>query len=190
MPEKLKFVFKGNRDYVQGTSLFNALVDAAGERGAYEGEIDVSFKKMVHNPICLLEQREPTPDDAVIAKICTSDGKQITLVLNAASEIENADRQEFDEYKVCHGAVVGNKRIIQAQPYHLDLIELLVSLCKKMHIECVDASKKWVFSRYVGQIPIPDPAKVELNITKQVGTRLTCSNVVINDKKIGNIYFS
>ncbi|OHY79845.1 hypothetical protein [Marinobacter sp. AC-23] len=190
MPESLKFAFKGNRNYVQGTSLFNALVHAAGQRGLTEGMINVSFKRMIHSPVCVLEQRSPTTDDPVAAKISGKDGESFGLCINESSETEVADRQEFDEPEVCRGAVLGEKSIVQENPHHQDRIELLVSLCKKVHQECIDDSKKWVFSRYDGQFPIPAPDKVELRITKQVGTRLTCSDVLVNGEKIGDMYFS
>jgi hypothetical protein len=190
MSEILKFVFKGNRDYVQGTSLFNALVHAAGQRGLTEGRINVSFKHVINNPLCVLEQRSPTSEDSVAARISGKNGDSVALCINEALETEIADRQEFDEPEVCRGAVLGEKSIVQENPYHQDRIELLVSLCKKMHLECIDDSKKWVFSRYDGRFPIPALNKVELRITKQVGTRLTCSEVLVNGEKIGDMYFS
>lgn len=190
MSEILKCVFKGSRNYVQGTSLFNAMVHAAVQRGLPEGNIDVSFKHLIHNPICVLDERSPTTEDAVVARITGKNGKSFTLCINESSEIEKTDQQELDEEEACRGAVVGEKSIMQHSPHHQDRIELLVSLCKKMHQECVDDSKKWIFSRYDGQFPIPTLRKVELRITKQVGTRLTCSDVVVNDQKIGNMYFS
>ncbi|UGV31812.1 hypothetical protein LO767_04805 [Halopseudomonas aestusnigri] len=190
MSEVLKFVFKGNRNYVQGTSLFNALVEVAGQRGAAEGKINVSFKHMIHNPVCILDERAPTAADAVVAKIAGTDGESHFLCINAATETEEAVRQEFDEPEACRGSIVGDKSIVQDKPHHADRIELLVSLCKKMHQECVDSSKKWVFSRYDGQFPIPEMDKVELRITKQVGTRLTCSDVLVNGEKIADMYFS
>lgn len=190
MPERHQFVFKGSRDYVQGTSLFNAVVEAAKERGCAEGTLNVSFKRMIYNPVCRIEQRTPNAEDAVVAKFVCDGDSAFTLAVNEAPETGEAKRQEFDEPEVCRGAVTGDKRITQDQPHHKDLIELLVSLCKKMHQECVDSSKKWVFSRYEGQFPIPEPKNVELVIIKQVGTRLTSSDVLINGTKIGNIYFS
>lgn len=190
MSEMLKFVFKGSRNYVHGTSLFNALEHAAEQRGLANGKINVSFKKMIHNPLCILEERMPTTEDSVVAKITSSDGVTITLCVNEATEVEITDRQEFDELEVCKGAVLGENSIVQENPHHRDLIELLVSLCKKMHQVCIDDTKKWVFSRYDGFFPIPAPHKVELRITKQVGTRLTCSDVLVNDQKVGDMYFS
>jgi|GEM_PF-2394257 len=191
MSEVLKFVFKGKRNYVHGTSLFNALVDAAGQKGLAEGKINVSFKHMTHNPVCILDERAPTAADAVVAKIAGPDGESYSMCINAAAEIEEeAVRQDFDESEACRGSILGDKAIVQNHPHHVDRIELLVSLCKKMHLECLDGSKKWVFSRYDGRFPIPAMEKVELRITKQVGKRLTCSDVLINGEKIADMYFS
>ena len=73
---------------------------------------------------------------------------------------------------------------------------LFIMLTYLIHIKLidwilyVDSSKKWVFSRYDGQFPIPEMDKVELRITKQVGTRLTCSDVLVNGEKIADMYFS
>jgi len=190
MSEILKCIFKGSRNYVHGTSLFNALVQAAGERGLTEGRINVSFKHMIHNPVCVLEQRSPSAEDSIVAKISGEGGKAFALCINEAVETAIADRQAFNELEVCRGAVLGEKSIVQENPHHHDRIELLVSLCKKMHQAYIDDSKKWVFSRYDGQFPIPALNKVELRITKQVGTRLTCSDVLVNGEKIGDMYFS
>ncbi|WP_379865426.1 hypothetical protein [Marinobacter sp. M5B] len=190
MSEVLKFVFKGNRNYIQGTSLFNALVEVADQRGLAECNINVSFKHMIHNPVCILEERAPTAADAVVAKITEPDGESYSLCINAAIETEEAVRQGFDEPEACRGSIVGDRSIVQNNPHHADRIELLVSLCKKMHQHCVDSSKKWLFSRYDGRLPIPAMDKVELRITRQVGTRLTCSDVLVNGEKIADMYFS
>lgn len=190
MSEVLRFAFKGSRNYVHGTSLFNALVQAAEQRGLLEGTINVSFKHMIRNPTCVLEQRASNAKDAVVARLTSTGEESVTLCINEGPEIEEDERQEFDEAEVCRGAVLLNKSIVQESPHHQDRIELLVSLCKKMHQECVDGSKKWVFSRYDGRFPIPTLEKVELKITKQVGKRLTCSDVLVNDQKIGDMYFS
>src|SRR5690554_517724 len=82
MSEVLKFVFKGSRNYVQGTSLFNALVEAAIQRGFAEGKISISFKHMIHNVVCILEERAPTPADAVVAKITGFGGDSCELCIN------------------------------------------------------------------------------------------------------------
>ena len=88
------------------------------------------------------------------------------------------------------GALVDGNSITLVNPKHKDLIELVVSLCKKLHLEVVADSKKWVFSRYLGQFPIPEAKKVEIRIVKQVGVKLTKSDVLVNDEKIADLFFS
>jgi hypothetical protein len=190
MSETLQFVFKGSRNYVHGTSIFNALIQAACQRGLVNGKIDLSFKHMIHNPLCILEERSPSSDDFVVAKVSGNKGERFVLCIKESSETKEADRHEFNENEVCRDSVVSDKKIVQYNPHHPNRIELLVSLCKKMHLECVDDTKKWVFSRYNGQFPIPKPQKVELCIIKQIGSRMTCNDVLINDQKIAEIYFS
>lgn len=190
MSDTLKFILKGSRDYVHGTSLFSAFVEAAGQHGLSAGKISVSFKQMIHNPVCVMDAREANSDDAAVARLTGQSGQELCLCINAAHYTDEVKRQEFDETRVCENAVIGDMNIVQDRPHHQDLIELLVSLCKRMHQECIDSSKKWVFSRYDGEFPIPAPEKVELKISKQVGTKLTCSDVLINGKKIGDMYFS
>lgn len=190
MPEMLKFTLKGNRNYVQGTSLFNAFVETAKKHGFTDGKISVSFKHMIHNPLCALDVREPIASDSAVAYVSSHSGEKISFCINESKETEIAERQPFNEHEVCAGAIVSQNSIFQEKPCHKDRIELLVSLCKKMHQECIDSSKKWVFSRYDGEFPIPKPESVELKITKQVGKNLTRSDVLVNGQKIGDMYFS
>lgn len=190
MSERMKFIYKGNRSYVHGTSLFNALEQAAKQRGLVEGKINVTFKQMIINPICVLEQRSSNVNDSVVANFSNPSGEDLVLCINEASETILAERQQYNETEVCKGAMLGNNSIMLEKTQHIDKIEVLVSLCKKMHKECINNSKKWVFSRYDGCFPIPTLDKVEIKVTKKVGTRLTCSDVIVCGKKIGNIYFS
>jgi hypothetical protein len=192
MKKEIQFVFKGNRNYIQGTSLFNAIVNNVVDQGIEKGSLDVSFRKMVHSPVCVIENRGFQSEDAVTAHVSKAeDDKAFSLVLyETDSVVEDPVRVEFDEESVCQGALVDGNSITLVNPKHKDLIELVVSLCKKLHLEVVADSKKWVFSRYLGQFPIPEAKKIEIKIVKQVGVKLTKSNVLINDEKIADLFFS
>lgn len=191
MKKESQFVFKGNRNYIQGTSLFNAIVNNVVDQGIEKGSLDVSFRKMVHSPVCVIENRGFQSEDAVTAHVSNGeDDKAFSLVLYEADSVEAPVRVEFDEEAVCQGALVDGNSITLADPKHKDLIELVVSLCKKLHLEVVADSKKWVFSRYLGQFPIPEAKKVEIRIVKQVGVKLTKSDVLVNDEKIADLFFS
>jgi len=137
-----------------------------------------------------LEEGVTNGSEGAVARIVGRNGEKLAMSIHESTATGEALRQDFNETEVCRGAVVGEYSIAQNLPHHKDCIELLVSLCKKMHQECVDSNKKWVFSRYDGQFPIPESDHVELRLIKQVGTRLTCSDVLIGGKKIGQMYFS
>lgn len=191
MKKEIPFFFKGNRDYVQGTSLFNAVVNSLSDQGIEAGVLDVSFRKMVYSPMCVIENRNFQSDDAVTALARRGkDDKAVSLVLYEADSSEDPVRVEFDEEAVCQGAHIDGSSITLVSPKHEDLIELVVSLCKKLHQKVVADNKKWVFSRYLGQFPIPEAKKIEIKIVKQVGVKLTKSNVLINDEKIADLFFS
>lgn len=190
MLETLKFSFKGDRSYVHGTSIFDAIVHAASQRGVTNGKINIFFKKKVYNPICVLEERTPTPKDSIYAEIDGYHGKSIILCINESSDTSEAGRQEYNEQEICQGAILEGNSITQNDIHHSNSIELLVALCKTLHQNLYGTSKKWVFSRYEGQFPVPKINKAELKIVKKLGARLTCSEVKVNDQTIGHIYFS
>lgn len=191
MKKKVQFEFKGNRDYIQGTSLFNAMVNNAIDQGVEKGSIDISFRKMVNSPVCIIENRGFQSEDAVTAHVSNGEGDEaFSLVLYETDSMEDPVRVKFDEEAVCQGALVDGNSITLVNPKHKDLIELVVSLCKKLHLTVVDDSKKWIFSRYLGQFPIPEVKKIEIKIVKQVGVKLTKSDVLVNDEKIADLFFS
>jgi heme/copper-type cytochrome/quinol oxidase subunit 2 len=190
MSEAIKFVLKGERDYVQGTSVFNALVDVASKSGFQSGTLSMSLKRMLVGTCCFVEQRAGEADDAVIAKFTGDDGTALSLVISDSHPEEDPVREPFDEDVACKGSTVRGESIFLKNPKHDDLIELVVSLCKKMHIQVVSSTKKWIFSRYEGKAPLARPESIEIQIRKKVGTKLTCSDVIFDGVKVADLFFS
>src|SRR5690554_111069 len=100
MHETLTLPFKGNRDYIHGTSLFNSVVQAAARLGLEAGTVNLTFKHVIRNSACTLEQRPPNPEDAVVAKLSDQNGESITLCINESVEPGQTNRQEFNEPEV------------------------------------------------------------------------------------------
>lgn len=190
MSELVDFILKGERDYVQGTSVYNALVGIALKKGFKSGTLSMSLKRMLKGTSCSVEERPGKADDAVVAKFIKNNGDVLLLAISD-SYCENSPRREtFDEEAACRGSIVSEESIFIEDPKHGDLIELVVSLCKKMHLECLDSKRKWVFSRYEGVAPLVQPKKIEVRIQKKVGTKLTCSDVIFDDVKVADLFFS
>jgi len=190
MSEAVKFVLKGERDYVQGTSVFNALVDVASKNGFRSGTLSMSLKRMLVGTCCFVEHRVGEADDAVIAKFTDDGGTVLSLVISDSRPEEAPAREPFDEELACKGSRVRGESIVLEHPKHDDLIELAVSLCKKLHMETVSSTKKWIFSRYDGKAPLARPESIEIQIRKKVGTKLTCSDVIFDGVKVADLFFS
>ncbi|WP_101676234.1 hypothetical protein [Alloalcanivorax mobilis] len=191
MTETVNFPLKGKRDYVHGTSIFNELVLQAKRAGLESGRINLTFKNKVDNNVCLIERRVPRKEDAVIAKLDGSNGDpELYISLNPSSEGAPAERVDFDEDNICQDGLLFESSIELKGATHHDSIEMVVALCKKMHLQLVDAEKKWVFSRYLGAFPIPKGKDIKLVLVKKVGTKLTCSKVYIDGSEVADIYFS
>jgi len=190
MSRILLFPFKGDRNYVHGTSLFNEFSREAQQHGVDSGLVSISFRRMIYNPLCVLEVRPSSAEDAAVAHISGRAGESLVLCINEASERGGIVRQDFDEDYIACGAILGEKSIMLPRSSHSDRVEVLVALCKKMHQQCFSGAKKWVFSRYEGVFPLPALGRIELKITRQLGSRLTCSAVFFDEGKVGDIYFS
>lgn len=184
------FSLKGSREYVQGTTIFNAFVSAAQEMGHAQGSIDITFKKMVSNPDCLIQVRASHSEDSSVALVVGADGSKATLCLVSAAAQGQVNRVEYDEDVVCAGARIDGCSVTVRRAVHPDDIELLIALCKKLHQAYFATDKKWLFSRYKGRFPLELSDDVKISIVKNIGVKLTCSDVFSAGTKVGEIFFS
>lgn len=191
MTDTVIFPLKGKRDYVHGTSIFNELVLQAQRVGLKSGEINLTFKNKIANNVCLLDRRTPRKEDAIVAKLHGSDSATgFYISVNPSSERYPVERVDFDEDSICRDSLLSESSIELKGAAHHDSIEMIVALCKKMHIQLVDSEKRWVFSRYVGVFPIPRGKDIKLALVKRIGAKLTCSKVYVDSCEVADIYFS
>jgi hypothetical protein len=190
MQKKINFPLKGSRTYVQGTSMFNAMVRVAADLGGAEGDIDILFKKSVLNPACVMQVGDSLPDESVIARVSCFNGQQIRISLAPEEEMGAITRVAYDEDVICAAALVNGSSILLEKITHSDDIETLVALCKRLHQEHLDVHRKWVFNRYRGRFPLDLSGEVSISIVKKVGNKITCSEVKNSGEKVGEIFFS
>lgn len=190
MHVKISFPFKGARNYVHGTSVFDEIERYLVGQGFLGGDVDLTFRHMMLTPDCILEVRSARADDSVVAKVSLHEGGGFTLCLNPDNSGSEVERIEYDENEICKGAVINGAAIVSLLSEGYSDVEVMVALCKKLHQEYFDTEKKWVFSRFKGRVPLAFGREVELRIVKCVGTKLTCSEVFSSGQKVGEIYFS
>lgn len=186
---KIVFPLKGERDYVHGTSLFDEVERVSGLQSD-GAEVDISFRKMIHNPSCTLEIRPAKTDDSVIARIVKDSGEVLTICVNSSNEIVESVRIEYNEALICKYAKVDGSKIKSSLPNGFSNIEVVVALCKELHNAYIGNECKWIFSRFKGRMPLILERNIDLRIIKTVGTRLTCSEIFSAGNKVGEIYFS
>lgn len=190
MHVKLSFPFKGTRNYVHGTSIFEELEKYLVGQGFGGADIDLAFRHMMLMPDCVMEVRPARADDSVVAKVSLHDGGGLTLCLNSDASGSEVERVSYDENEICKDVVINGSTIVSLSSVGYSDVEMMVALCKRLHQEYFDTEKRWVFSRFKGRVPLAFGREVELRIVKCVGTKLTCSEVFSSGQKVGEIYFS
>lgn len=188
MNTMLRFRFKGNRNYVHGTDILNALLQAY--KNTKLENIDVRFNGVVTSNLLLIPK--DTQGDVKVHIRWDENGKEYQYKL-----IEDADpveeRYEYDEQTVVDRASLDlndkTARLIRKTPY--TFCENLVAINKFLLQSLFhEENGKWYFTRLELDRIISDEELFHIRLVKNLGFRLTKSEIYIGDKKIGNIYFS
>lgn len=181
--------FKGHRDYVHGTSLFDSVVSVARTRRVASGRVDLAFHRMLRNPLCVIEARASVRDDAAVARIESERGECINLAINPSTESGEVSRVPYDEEQICEPSVLSAKGISLTEADHDSAIEVAVALCKRMHQRLLDDERKWMFARYQGLFPIPAKLEYQLCLQNNFGTKLTRTELRIGGQQWAQIFF-
>ncbi|MDX1409553.1 MAG: hypothetical protein R3330_15505, partial [Saprospiraceae bacterium] len=106
MNYELVFPFKGERDYVHGTSIFNAFVELAMQQlGITNGFMDLIDRALIYNSNCLVREMKPGMSDAVTVVISSTSGQSREFVLNPATEAGPTERVRYDEEAICRNSI-------------------------------------------------------------------------------------
>lgn len=184
--------FKGERTYLHGTDLFDAMVELARRAtGAGVSDIRMSFYRPIRRSVAA---RRVT-SGAAVPRPCAlfelkSAGQPVAWELIEGSE-PVAGRRPYDETDVTAGAVVRDRLITQPAPTAYSFIERVVALNKRLLDQLRgDPSVSWWFGRLeLSRLPAPAPA-LDLRVETDLGARLVRSSIEIDGRREGSIYFS
>ncbi|MDT8375581.1 MAG: hypothetical protein RQ867_02455 [Mariprofundaceae bacterium] len=192
----LDFEYKGDRNYIHGTSAYQSVTDYLSE--AFPERVAGSFRMVIHafaksrcDFVYTLDSGPVSKPEAGVIELSTSTGIHGWLV---ESGDEVVDRLPFPEDQIIDQCRTGDDRsvaMISRVPFHP--IEILVAITKHLHQqEYPEASGKWVFTRLDLDRLLTDGdcGKLGVQIQKSIGTRLTQSAVLSDGEPIGKIYFS
>ena len=188
--------FKGNRDYLHGTDVLPAALHALASERSLEGmrDIDIVFHALARTGLTLCESlphsREPRAQIS-----CTIDGTRHKFLL-----VEDGrpvtDRQTYPEEQIVAATTIDvpAKAASSSAPLPFTNIERWIAMIKALHHAVYpDARGKWLFAR-AKLATYTETQMSTVNhmvcIESDFGGKLTRSGLVIDGRRIGDIYFA
>jgi len=182
MNELIKFKFKGNRNYVHGSDIFNNITALLKED---EFTLDLSIRK-VSTSYCVLKQQ--AEDGDVVTSIIKTNSGQYVLVNGNESVTE---RYEFDEENLVANASIDNTLISMDSNTHFTLIENVIALTKKLNYSLEpEVDGKWLFGqlKLTAQFP-KEFGKIEIQSTRRLPKRFSENEILVDGVNYGKIIF-
>lgn len=191
----IEFKFKGSRNYIHGSDLFNAMIPVNLSIGVHN--LRFSVHDFVYSPVCqiyLTDNKETLNNLPHINARCQYDMEGITHFL-ALTQVGNdaslAGRYKYDEEEIlslCHMEGEGIA-LIQHSPF--TFIENVVAMNKHMHQQLFpDALGKWIFTRIDLMHGCDEQESIALQLKHNMNYRLTKTDILVNGVKVGDIFFS
>lgn len=189
------FKFKGARNYIHGTDMFNAII--TGATSTTIKNIRFTIHDFVHTPICqifLTDNKEDLNNVRGICARCQCDENGIThwFALTGLDGDENSgERYEYDEDRIVSLCALEQDKITLKEHSPFTFIETVVAMNKHMHQQLfLDAPGKWIFTKIDLDNVIGERDNLALQLKHNMNFRLTKSDILLNNKKVGDIYFS
>jgi len=190
------FCFKGERDYVHGTDIFNKTMLAVAQYG-FE-QVDLVIRGVARHNMDLYPEANAPFDQAANVTISLNTGNErMGLVL-----LENKERIQcryaYPEHEIIRAAKLDKDKkeiTLNNFPGHT-LIEKIVALNKGLLSGLYpEAPGKWYFTRVkISAYKLfglqGDHVKLHLSLKQNLQFKLTNTMFYINDQLAGNIYFS
>ena len=194
------FCFKGSRDYVHGTDMFNKIIELNKERfnGADFIDIDMNVRSIARTNMNMFELQSFNNDSSkpVNASFSINVNENRTNVLL----VENGEaiycRYEYNEEEIEDVAVVDieEKSIILSNFSEHTLIEKIVAVNKKLLNSLFpNHGGKWYFTKIKLRglnLNTPVSATIKLVFKKNLDFKLTDTIIFVEGEQVGNIYFS
>lgn len=192
------FRFKGDRNYVHGTDIYNAIARYLQTRYGRElSHINLSFHTvMTHQlegEVVETEQPDFAVQPAVICKFAAA-GSGKTLALRE-SERTLQGRYAYDEESIARAGRISEDgqaiTLVNETPY--SSVEVTVAINKRlMQTIFAHEAGKWWFSRLILSKLLPEDATTTfmVRLKRHLGPRLTCSTIMVGGEPYGEVYFS
>ncbi len=188
LPIRLALAFKGERDYLHGSDIFNALAALTGARE----DVVLQMNKVMRRALNAV----PAPDGRPSGEFSAlfeygGGGGRCWIALVEDASVEVTARRPYDEASVAAGARLSGNRIESPGSGAATFIERAIALNKVLlNARFAPEIIKWWFTRLeLDRVP-ENPRSVALTFVAGVGARITKSSIEADGAGCGRIYFS
>ncbi len=196
--KKIQFRFKGTRNYVHGTDLFDAILSMAMVFfKEYPSRIKGTFHRLLASDAILRIYNEGEEldhaDPYAAFSIELKSHSYTASITNANSHITSS--YEYDEKIVLEKMVMEKDTAKMLATSAFTYIEQIVAMTKELHLTLYpDMVEKWLFTR-IDIKDVLDPSlypgrELVIKALKNFHNRLTQNAVFLDDHMLGHIWFS
>jgi len=190
------FQFKGKRNYVHGTDIYDAALEIIKEHfGLYPLKFTGSFHLLLANDGLFRiyeadhDLKDTNPHALFLFTINDSNYK--ILLLPAPRKV--TDSYEYDENRVLHKAQLSTNRIHKTFSSAYTYMEQIVAMTKKLHL-IIYPETSWLFTR-IQLSNFLDPIMyfhktLTVEFEKNFYNKLTQSSIALDNEPGGSIYFT
>ena len=190
----LEFCFKGSRTYVHGTDIYNNVSEYLQKIKCEISTIDLSFHGIAESNIELSIKK---PEDESLLKFAykyTDRQNNKTILYGVENNNAIECRYAYPEEDICNLSELDlkNEEVVLNKKSSFSFIEDTVAINKYLLENLFpDAKGKWYFTRLqIKQIPKGNSYPLKLILKANFNFKLTKTEIFIDEKSIGFIYFS
>lgn len=186
-PRHLDIPYRGARQYLHSTTLFDALVAMVDPDPA--GALALNIYKVITEPVGVASFDGDRAAVSGVFSYVDRAGQSVSLGLYPAPGSPPPGRVPCNEDAIIAGAEILDGRASARAGDPGTLVETIVALNKALVGERMAGRLKPMFSTLdLARLPAL-PAKVELRIDRQLGIKLFVSTVSVDDAPLGRVTF-
>ncbi len=182
--------FKGERTYIQGGDIYNAIATAIAIADPTTFVEHLAFRQFARRD-CDLTWVKPDDGAVLIAqgRSRSKDGPRPFWVIQ--SQRDAVGRRPFDEDSITDAAVSAGNEIWSQQRSAYTPIEEIIALTKRLAYELTpEVDGKWVFGQIDLEGPLPTAyEKIAIVQKNLIAGRFSVNEITIDETEVGNIRF-
>jgi hypothetical protein len=194
---ELALPLKGGRTYVRGADIYSAILDIVTRDWAdATGRCRLGFHTLPRRRLNLHAHdamKAFAPPKKAIADFRIGRGEGEVIGFIEETEVPIVEKVAFDEDALLGESSVSGVEIFPSGPRSCPAIDLAVVLTKTLHNKLrPPRDGKWIFTRLDTERPLlpSDTGEMSIALVKELGSRLTRSDIRVFGRGIGSIYFS